>query len=292
MFTYKHIDAFRAVMTTGSVTLASQTLNVSQPSVSRLLNDLERKFGCRLFTRQSRGMSPTQEALFFFEEVEKTYGAIAKLEEIAQEISQSKFGSINIGSIAAFAQDIVPKALKDLDLIENNISTRLHTFSSRRITTWVANGYLDLGIVFAEQDLTAIETIYTSSASHKCLMLPEHALAQNQDSLDITDLQQNTFVCIPDTAEESTHKNKSNILAETSIAAANIARNLKCLALVDPFTAQFFTENFGMIAKDIRNIPEYRFAIIKPVGKQASQLSEKFVATAIREIEKISSKPA
>ena len=39
----RHLEAFRAVMVSGSVTQAAQSLNLSQPAVSKMLADLERE---------------------------------------------------------------------------------------------------------------------------------------------------------------------------------------------------------------------------------------------------------
>ena len=41
MLNPRQVEAFRAVMTTGSVTSAATTMHVTQPAVSRLIRDLE-----------------------------------------------------------------------------------------------------------------------------------------------------------------------------------------------------------------------------------------------------------
>src|SRR5205807_6797550 len=52
MLNPRQVEAFRAVMTTGSVTLAATTMHVTQPAVSRLIRDLERALKLVLFERR------------------------------------------------------------------------------------------------------------------------------------------------------------------------------------------------------------------------------------------------
>jgi len=57
--TFRQVDAFRAVVSSGSVTGASTLLGVSQPAISRLIFDLEIEVEFTLFTRQGRVLVPT-----------------------------------------------------------------------------------------------------------------------------------------------------------------------------------------------------------------------------------------
>ena len=51
----RQLDAFRATLRTGSITGASRALAISQPSVTRLIKELERSVGFALFVRSGRG---------------------------------------------------------------------------------------------------------------------------------------------------------------------------------------------------------------------------------------------
>ena len=53
----RHLEAFRAVMVSGSVTQAAQSLNLSQPAVSHALARLRDYFGAHTYERvdQPRG---------------------------------------------------------------------------------------------------------------------------------------------------------------------------------------------------------------------------------------------
>ena len=62
MLSQRALEAFQAVMTTGSVSAAAGVLAVSQPAVSRLLRDLETRTGLVLFTRLGNRVIPTDAA--------------------------------------------------------------------------------------------------------------------------------------------------------------------------------------------------------------------------------------
>ena len=54
----RQLEAFRATMRSGSITEAAEMMHLSQPSVSRLIIDLEHAVGFPLFIRSGRGLSP------------------------------------------------------------------------------------------------------------------------------------------------------------------------------------------------------------------------------------------
>lgn len=69
----RQLEAFRATNVMGSVSRAAETIHVSQPSVSRLISDLEAPVGFLLLGRTPCGLKPTPEAKRLFEAVEQSY---------------------------------------------------------------------------------------------------------------------------------------------------------------------------------------------------------------------------
>lgn len=59
--TLDQLRYFQAVCKYGSVSLASEFLNISQPSVSNAISRLEKEFGILLFTRQNKRLTLTME---------------------------------------------------------------------------------------------------------------------------------------------------------------------------------------------------------------------------------------
>ena len=60
--TLRQIEVFKAVIETGTVSRAAETLNMSQPAASKLLSNLEADSGLELFERRSRVTDSTKKS--------------------------------------------------------------------------------------------------------------------------------------------------------------------------------------------------------------------------------------
>src|SRR3546814_6346256 len=63
MLSFMHLTVFEAIMRTKSVSLAAETLDVPQPTLSRYLKQLRDHFGNQLFVRTRTGLEPTSIAI-------------------------------------------------------------------------------------------------------------------------------------------------------------------------------------------------------------------------------------
>ncbi|WP_245333904.1 LysR family transcriptional regulator, partial [Bradyrhizobium guangdongense] len=68
----RQVEAFRAMMLTGSVTEAAKLMVVTQPAVSRLLRDFQALLKMELFERRGTGLVPTAAAMALYTEVERS----------------------------------------------------------------------------------------------------------------------------------------------------------------------------------------------------------------------------
>jgi DNA-binding transcriptional LysR family regulator len=82
----RQLEAFRATMCRGSITGAAKQMHISQPSVSRLIANLEQSVGFKLFSRTGHGLLSTLEARRFQQSVENMFVGLDKLGDIAEAI--------------------------------------------------------------------------------------------------------------------------------------------------------------------------------------------------------------
>lgn len=82
----RQVEAFRSIMLRGSMTATAQALRTSQPSISRLIAELEAAIGFKLFERQAGRLKPTDEGLSFYREVERSFLGLDNLNQAARDI--------------------------------------------------------------------------------------------------------------------------------------------------------------------------------------------------------------
>src|SRR3954453_8997780 len=99
----RQVEAFRAVMVTGSMTSAAELLGVSQPAVSRRIRDLELAVAFRLFERRGNQITPTPEAVSLLSEVERAFIGLARIRDGPTTIRSHQARSLPRAALAAVA---------------------------------------------------------------------------------------------------------------------------------------------------------------------------------------------
>ncbi|QEI09042.1 LysR family transcriptional regulator [Pigmentiphaga aceris] len=143
----RHVEAFRAVMISGSVVGAAKLLDVTQPGVSRTISLLEMRLGYELFERRGRRLVPTAEAEALYREVEQSYVGIERINQAALDIRFHRAGALRIATLPALGQWVVPRAIADFLDARPKVTVFVQTLNSRQIAELVATRQFDLGVV-------------------------------------------------------------------------------------------------------------------------------------------------
>jgi DNA-binding transcriptional LysR family regulator len=111
-FTLKQIVYFVAAAETGSITMASERVNISQPSVSSAITSLEEVFGIQLFIRHhAQGLSLTAEGQRFLREAKALLLQAEEVENAASEISTRVSGPLGVGCLSTLFPLAIPELL-------------------------------------------------------------------------------------------------------------------------------------------------------------------------------------
>jgi DNA-binding transcriptional LysR family regulator len=113
-FTLKQVAYFVAAAETGSITLASERANISQPSISSAISVLEETFGIQLFVRHhAQGLSLTTEGRKFLVQARALLAQAEELQHAATEISARIAGPLEIGCLATLFPLMMPELLHE-----------------------------------------------------------------------------------------------------------------------------------------------------------------------------------
>ncbi|MDB5897140.1 MAG: LysR family transcriptional regulator [Ramlibacter sp.] len=132
-------------MTTGSVTGAARLLARSQPAVTRLVQELESEIGYDLLTRKGPRVTPTEQGLLLFDEVERALGGLRRVRERAGEIARGQSGPLLIAATSALAIGLVPEALRRVEAKGGPLSVHLRSAAPEEVVHAVLFGAVQIG---------------------------------------------------------------------------------------------------------------------------------------------------
>ncbi len=175
----RQIEAFKAVVETGSVTAASQKLSLTQPAVSKLIAHLERSLGMVLFERTRGRLKPTPDAQVFYEHVSQTFSILENLLHVAKEIKSLKRGKVTVVCLPLLCNSWLPRQCVIFAGDKPDVSFSIQPQASTRILEWVAAGQVDVGLGMMRDDpRVKCETL--ASIEAVCVLPRGHALASKQ----------------------------------------------------------------------------------------------------------------
>ncbi|MBT5818060.1 MAG: LysR family transcriptional regulator [Proteobacteria bacterium] len=193
MITLRQVDAFRAVMITGTITGAAEMMNISQPAVTRLIQELERALGFDLFTRQGRQIVPTVESRLFFDEVETSHLGLDQLTQSAANIREHKEGSLRLVTIPSVVTMFIGQILKAFDTAFPNVAVSLEVQPTQRVFEYITSGQCDLGISTLPMENPAVVSQPVLRGQSVCIFPKRHRLS-SKAKITPKDLEGEEFI--------------------------------------------------------------------------------------------------
>lgn len=130
----------------GNVSRASESLHISQPALSRALQELESQLGVKLLNRSTRQLSLTHEGLHFLPVAQRLLHDLAEATEALRERARGLTGSVTVAVGTAFGSVVLPTVLAAFSASHPGVRVRLVDDNSAGITARVADAAADLGI--------------------------------------------------------------------------------------------------------------------------------------------------
>ncbi|EKT59394.1 LysR family transcriptional regulator [Providencia sneebia] len=285
---WRHIEIFRAVMTTPNLTEAAIVLNTSQPTISRELARLEHLLQFKLFDRIKGRLKPTAQGLRFFEEVERSYYGLDRIKNSAQTIRHFDNAQISIICLPAFAQSLLPQICQLFMKDYPEVNLTVIPQESPVLEEWLSAQRYDVGLTEHLQTPAGTEQITLGSLNEVCVLPKGHPL-EKKPILSPIDFQNQRFISLSLTDNYrqmidtifSQHRINRKMVMETHSASSICAMALKGIgiSIVNPITAQDFhnQSNGKLVIRPLSFSIPFTVSLIKPIHRPSSQLSEIFI---------------
>lgn len=147
LLTVREMEMFRSIMERGSITAAAAALGVSQPSVSKSLQQAEDRLGFKLFIRQRKRLIPTTEAEALFPEAVSASAAIEVVQRLARDLRAGRSGMLRIAVTPTLAHSLAPRAVAAFHAARPEASVNLQVAGVRDVARLVLDHRVDLGVI-------------------------------------------------------------------------------------------------------------------------------------------------
>ncbi|WP_045025051.1 LysR substrate-binding domain-containing protein [Rhizobium nepotum] len=295
--THRQIEAFRALMLTGSMTEAARVLSVTQPAVSKIITQLEAELGFGLFERRQGKLEPTAEAYILNAEVKQSYSGLERVMRAARRIKNRTGGSLRIAVLPTLATGFIVQVVQQLFGQGHDLHLSIQAYGSEEIADLVASGLYDLGFAMTPIDTSRVQIGPVLSVPSFCILPAGHRLAHHEQ-ISVIDLDGENFIA---TAEGTTSRLRTDAL----FTSMNVTRNVLIEArwsmtiselvlaglgcsVVDGFTAASFARLGGTV-RPLKERLDFTFAYVTPQMSAKPSVLKQFLEAFNLEFERFRS---
>lgn len=254
---FRQIEAFRAVMRTGTTTAAATLLNTTQPSISRLLAQMASATGLKLFEPERGRLKPTPEAKDLFDVVERNFLGLDRIEQRVAVLRTAGAGTLRVGCTPAISLSLMPAVVAEFCRRHPEVQVSVQTHSGLQLWDGLQHGAFDvvLSTMVAGSTEAKVTTLHRGRAV--CVMNARHPLATHS-RLNVRDLRGQVLLALPQDDEFQVQVQRileahgvqpaSTIETTYSFTICRMAAEGAGIGIVNPYVASVF-------ARDVRVVP-------------------------------------
>ncbi|EQB4817607.1 TPA: LysR substrate-binding domain-containing protein [Citrobacter amalonaticus] len=181
----RHLHTFVAVAQQGTLGRAAETLNLSQPALSKTLNELEQLTGTRLFERGRLGAQLTLPGEQFLTHAVKVLDALNTAGQALNRKEGLNNDVVRIGALPTAALGILPSVIGQFHQQQKETTLQVATMNNTMLLAGLKSGELDIGIGrMSDPELMSglnYELLFLESL--KLVVRPNHPLLQENVTL-------------------------------------------------------------------------------------------------------------
>lgn len=193
--TLRQLAAFEAVARCGGYTAAARELRVSQSSLSRTVQEVERLMRVRLFERTTRSLRRTAEGDALLAAAERVLGTHRAEMNRLDRVLRGDEGTVTVATLPSVAAVLLPPVIADFRERHPGIAVRVLDGMARTALDRVASGTADLAVTAPDPRPVGLSVRPLVRDSFFAALPPGHALAA-QERVTWARLGQETFIAL------------------------------------------------------------------------------------------------
>jgi DNA-binding transcriptional LysR family regulator len=178
----KHWSLLSALGETATLNQAALRINVTQPSATKLLSDIEQAFGFALFERHARGMRATPLGAEVVAYARRTQAGLDRFLESLEIKRRGGHGHLVFGAIMGAAPDLVARAVADIKRERPRLNVRILGETSDQIGLLLERHEIELAVGRFTDPLQHNKFEFTALADEplRAVVRRQHELARKR----------------------------------------------------------------------------------------------------------------
>jgi DNA-binding transcriptional LysR family regulator len=285
---YRFIEVFYSVFNHGSVTKAAIELNVTQPSISKILSQSEKDLGIKLFERINKKMVPTPEAKILFPYAEKIHNNLDNFRRVSKNLVIQPEGDLNLAATHSLGIDYLPEVISQFGEQNTAITFETVTLHYEEIQKQILELKVDLGIVYDHTPHRDISSIVIDSGEF--VVITPDSFFPGKKEISISEITAYPFIKITDKIGPrgplgskldeylSKHGENLNITFNTEtfqVALALVSKNMG-ITITDRISAES-SRRSNIKVLNLRPKLEFSLEVIHLKSNPLSLINKKFI---------------
>jgi DNA-binding transcriptional LysR family regulator len=290
MMDIRSLEVFLSVAKHLNYTRAGEEVNLSQPSVSVRIRQLEDEIGVKLFEQLGKKVALTEAGLLLVPHARRVIAAIEDARHAIDELQGLERGTLRIGASTTPGMYLIPKTIARFKDRYPKIEIQLGNRDTRQIETGVINNEFDFGFVGGHLLGDEVDVLPWLIDQLVLVVPPKHPLARRK-SVKAGDLQRERFI-LRETGSATravivAHLEESDLKVETVMEMENPESVKKAvqsglgIAFISQFAVETELKAKSLVAVRVRGLDIRReLKIVYRKDKHLGRAAQAFIEMA------------
>lgn len=189
----RQLSYFIEVAHQESFSKASRNLHLTQPTLSKMVKNLEDELDVVLFDRSTRQIKLTDAGKLALSHAQQTMKSLDNLKLALADLKNIKTGKITIGLPPLIGASFFPKIIGEFHQYYPNIDIQLVEEGGKMIEKGLLEGSIDVGVVVLPVDEDAFEVVPLVERELVLVVNHSHPLAKKKQ-VNFQDLRDESFI--------------------------------------------------------------------------------------------------